>query len=103
MVMKEPLEGMQQMLAACVQALKPYVGEEGWQVSGDAPDERWQRLFGKESVVGVLAKLVAMHKSLAEQIASEQEAQQEVSHAPLSEAEWHLLALCVRRHFEEQG
>lgn len=76
------------------------------QHSNAAPDAEWERLFGnKESWLGVLAKLVAMQKTLDERQAwlqeklqaldSVDEAAQEVH--VLSEEDWQWLERAVER------
>lgn len=102
--MRDSLEQMQLMLSVCVAALKDRLDEQGWQANAE-DEEGWARLFGKESVVGALSKLVSMHKSLMEQqqesaVRSRHDQQQS---APLSEAEWQILALAVQRRFSPAG
>ena len=98
--MQSSLNVMQEMLAACVGALKGRLDEQGWKPLADG-DESWAQLFGKESVSGALAKLVNMHKSLMEQQQEMQASKPKEPEdlAPLSEADWQLLAMCVERHY----
>ena len=99
----QSLEVMRGVLSHCVAALAEVVQEGGWQDEA-VHATRWQPLFGKESVAGALAKLVAMHKSLMEQesqaaaMAGREGA--ELSSETLSEEEWALMRLCVERRGE---
>jgi hypothetical protein len=59
-------------------------------------DAEWQRCFGKESVVSILAKLVAMSRQL-EDLRIPEKSQSEVVNedVPLSDSEWQALEICV--------
>lgn len=59
--------------------------------------EEWQRCFGKESVVGVLAKLVAMHKQMRDQQDEAPSDDGNEFSAPMTQADWELLERCVMR------
>jgi|GEM_PF-6616619 len=86
---------LQALLERATQLLESHLTllESGQEVS---ESEEWQRCFGKESVVGVLAKLVAMHKQLRDQ---EETPPPDVLglFAPMSAADWELLERCVAR------
>lgn len=64
--------------------------------------EEWQRCFGKESVVGVLSKLVAMHKQLRHE---DQAPAPDTTalFAPMTREDWELLARCVQRWQAGEG
>lgn len=94
----QSLEVMRGMLLHCVAALSEVVEGAGWQDEAVLAGQ-WQPLFGKESVVGALAKLVSLHKSLMEQeqqvmLMAERGAAGPVTEV-LSDADWQVLALCL--------
>ncbi|MCI5049560.1 MAG: hypothetical protein MRY32_04435 [Rickettsiales bacterium] len=95
------ISDLSQLLSRSIALLKQQMRELEKEGGNEEEQEliakRWQRIFGKDSVVAVLAKLVQMHKQLEELAANQPDEAQDAT-KPLSEAEWDWLEQCLARH-----